>query len=652
MSRASDLALLRRFEPIIRYTRGEEFFPMNVAHYVDTCNLWVKRSGKNEPVCVVSREALTLETLSEPRLEEFGSVFFLKFADPLTLAELASYKIQASLSRSKFKGVREASRQVRTVTDTFSTYQSSTATLDLSKLIENDSKADFHAGRGRLARVGYFSRFLHALYLFSLLARGRVPGDAARAAALTYKTIMAQAEEYCYYGRVVHENGWIVLQYWFFYAFNDWRTGFYGFNDHEADWEMICIYLSETPSGDMLPEWVAYAAHDFSGDDLRRRWDDPELEKVGEHPVIYTGAGSHASYYTAGEYLVELEVPLLTPFARLFGQAQNLLREKMGLYYNNDIPAKDEKSATIFHLPFVDYARGDGVSIGPGQEKCWGEPAIINEPPLWVSQYRGLWGMYIQDPLAGENAPAGPMYRRNGAVRRVWYDSLGWAGLDKIPTAFQSVERLREQHETLAARQIELTQLIDKQSHILTGLGIEAAAMQNHPHLEKIYEAHQQRIKELSDGISQQRAEYAENQAILEAFSLHAQQLWQGERGDARAHIRRAPRPIPEAELQIGRVLETWAAISIGLILISLVGVIFLAPQNWFIGIIAIVALFLVIEATFRRRLTRAVNQITIGLAVFAALLLLLDYFPHVAVVCALVAGGYMTWQNLRELWS
>ena len=260
--------------------------------------------------------------------------------------------------------------------------------------------------------------------------------------------------------------------------------------------------------------------------------------------------------------------------------------------------------------------------------------------------------MYIQDPLAGENAPAGPMYKRNGAVRRAWYDPLGWAGLDKIPTTFQSLERLREQHDTLAARQIELTRLIDKQSHTLTGLGVEAAAMQNHPHLEKIYEAHQDKIKGLSEEISRLRAEYAENQAILEAFNLHAQQLWQGERGHVRAHIRRAPRPIPEAELQIGRVLEAWAAISIGLILISMVGVIFFAPQNWFIGIIAIVALFLVIEATFRRRLTRAVNQITIGLAVFAALLLLLNYFPHVAVVCVLVAGGYMTWQNLRELWN
>src|SRR3712207_8557214 len=54
------------------------------------------------------------------------------------------------------------------------------------------------------------------------------------------------------------------------------------------------------------PEWVAYAAHEETGDDLRRRWDDPELEKIGEHRVAYVCAGSHATRYFRGEYLTEL----------------------------------------------------------------------------------------------------------------------------------------------------------------------------------------------------------------------------------------------------------------------------------------------------------------------------------------------------------
>ena len=35
----------------------------------------------------------------------------------------------------------------------------------------------------------------------------------------------------------------------------------------------------------------------------------------------------------------------------------------------------------------------------------------------WVSQYRGLWGLFARDPISGENAPAGPMYNRDGSPR-------------------------------------------------------------------------------------------------------------------------------------------------------------------------------------------------------------------------------------------
>lgn len=654
MNSVADIELLQRFEPIVHFTHGEAFFPMDVARYVQACALWVKRPDATEPGCVLSREQLNLDALAEPRTDTFDSVFFMKFADPLTATELASYKLQASLSRSKFRGVREASRQVRSVTDTFKTFSRNAEESHLAPedFLETHPREVFHAGRGRLARVGYFSRFLHGLYLLSLFARGRVPGDAAAAAFITYQSILDQAEEYRYYGRVVRENGWTILQYWFFYAFNDWRSGFYGFNDHEADWEMVSVYLSQAPDGNLMPEWVAYAAHDFSGDDLRRRWDDPELEKMGEHPVVYVGAGSHASYYTAGEYLVELEVPFISPVSRLFNQVKKLWRERLSQFYNEELQPGDSKRPTTFRLPFVDYARGDGLAIGPGQTKMWGAPCVISEPPLWVSQYRGLWGMYVQDPLAGENAPAGPMYNRNGTVRRAWYDPLGWAGLDKIPTTFQAMERIREQHDTLVARQKKLTQIIDEKSHQLTGLGVEAAALQNHPHLKKIYEGHREKIKDLSEEVDDLRAEYAENEAMLEAFNLHAQQLWQGQLGPARSHIRRAPRPIPQTDLQIGRLMEAWAAISIGLIVISLVAVIFFAPQNWFIGLAAIMSLFLMIEAAFRRRLTQLVTQLTVVLAVIAAIVLLIDFFPYIAIACALVAGGYMTWQNLRELWN
>jgi len=69
-------------------------------------------------------------------------------------------------------------------------------------------------------------------------------------------------EKYVYQGRVVRQSGWTICQYWFFFAYNPWRSGFHGVNDHESDWEMISVYLYED-AGELKPEWAAYASHDF-----------------------------------------------------------------------------------------------------------------------------------------------------------------------------------------------------------------------------------------------------------------------------------------------------------------------------------------------------------------------------------------------------
>jgi len=61
------------------------------------------------------------------------------------------------------------------------------------------------------------------------------------------KTLEANPQS-VYYGRVLHEtdeksNRWTILQYHFFYAFNDWRLAANGINHHEGDWELVAVYL-------------------------------------------------------------------------------------------------------------------------------------------------------------------------------------------------------------------------------------------------------------------------------------------------------------------------------------------------------------------------------------------------------------------------
>ncbi len=122
---------------------------------------------------------------------------------------------------------------------------------------------------------------LDGLFSLSFLLRGKVSAATAAAAELDYNDIFIEDRKYTYYGRVTRQNGWTILQYWFFFCFNSWRSGFHGVNDHESDWEMVTIYLYEQ-DGQLIPEWAAYASHDFKGDDLRRRWDDHEELKIME----------------------------------------------------------------------------------------------------------------------------------------------------------------------------------------------------------------------------------------------------------------------------------------------------------------------------------------------------------------------------------
>ena len=47
----------------------------------------------------------------------------------------------------------------------------------------------------------------------------------------------------------------------------------------------------------------------------------------------------------------------------------------------------------------------------------------------------GLWGLDTGDRLAGERAPAGPKYTRTGTVRQSWNDPLGFVGLASVGAA-------------------------------------------------------------------------------------------------------------------------------------------------------------------------------------------------------------------------
>ncbi len=603
------MALLRAYEPIIKFTRGEQFFPMDAEVYINCCSLWIKRPHE-EPRQLIPAGQLTIALLAEPYQDEVGAVRYLQFTEPLKATAMAA------------KALRRAGHDTPL----------------------------FDAGTGRLARVGYASRLIDALFSVSLLARGRVPGDLATAAAEEYSSLLNDDDRHIYHGRVVEENGWIVLQYWFFYLYNNWRSGFNGANDHEADWEMMCVYLAHDNQDVLRPEWVAFASHDYSGDDLRRRWDDPELQKVGDHPLLFAGAGSHSSYFSAGEYLTELELNFLTPVSRVLRFVRSRWRSLTATSDPDELPGDEDAGSNVMAIPFVDYARGDGFAVGPRQVEEWSRPCVIDESTGWVRAYRGLWGLYTQDPFAGEDAPAGPMYNRDGTVRRVWFDPSGWAGLEKVPPRAKMAATVEAQKVTLRRRQAELRRQVEEKLPLLRGLDVQAAAMRDQPHLRRTYSEVRAQMDSLAQAIAQDRDEIVAGDVLYESLERYAAGLSSGLLGDPRAHIRRPHKPAQRTDLWAGRVAELWAAVSVTVLLLAFVVLFVVKPSVLPFWMATIIALFAFIEAGLRGAFTRTVGSFAVGLAAVAGLVLLYEFFWWVIGVLVLALAVYILVDNLREL--
>ncbi len=599
---ATDLELLRTFEPVVRFTQGEQFFPIDVESYVSQASLWAHYPDGREERLIEDGQ-LDVDKLVQSREYPFGTVEFLRLNEALGLADSA-------------KVLTEVSRQRR------------------------ERGNMFHAGRGRLARGGFLPRVLDAIFSASFFFRGKVSSVTAAAAELDYNQVLRDNEKYVYYGRVARQGGWTVLQYWFFYYYNSWRSGFHGVNDHESDWENIVVYLYEEDDR-LHPEWVAYASHDFHGDDLRRRWDDrEEVGLVEGHPVVWAGAGSHASYFRQGEYQSPVGLPLPKWMHSIAGGLSSFWTRTLG---------QAGRSRDPLRIPFVDFARGDGKSIGPGQECGW-SPVLIDESVPWVSKYRGLWGLYAHDPISGENAPAGPMYNRGGSPRQSWYDPLAFAGLDKEPPPPLAPALLGGDCAHLEARQEELQGLIGQQTTELQALGAQMGGMEGNPHLVARHRALFERSTVLRAELSGLRREFSENEAVLGALRQRLTLLEAGRKPDPRAHIKKLGQPVAQKEVRFNRTAEAWGAISLSVILFGIVAIMVLARGYLWIGLLVMVLAFVAIESILRGEYARTITGIASILAVVTAILLIGHFWLWIIVVVLAALAIFLLVQKVREL--
>jgi len=333
----NDLELVRKYEPVLKFARGENFFPMKVEEYLRDCVLF--RKG-DDPIVVPPPVKPEILPRGNHSRKYYLSYADRRKADPQGVADLRAAIDQAE----RAKGLEDF----------------------CSFLWKELRKMAIKAG----------------IEIAKLYQRIEDPTEEFKQARENYGGIERHPPTY-YYRVVKDSGGYKVVQYWFFYAYNDFFTSHNGANDHEADWESIHLFFKDDE-----PDYGAYARHVSSGKELTRRWDS--IERVFEegHPVVYVGAGSHASYYT---------------------------------------PKADP--------PVEGYVAGDVVVGGGGRP--WAEPQLLTGKPCF-EEFQGRWGScdaewynlahVLAEKLGG--APAGPKFDRDdGSLREKWDNPARFAGL-------------------------------------------------------------------------------------------------------------------------------------------------------------------------------------------------------------------------------
>ena len=237
-------------------------------------------------------------------------------------------------------------------------------------------------------------------------------------------------------------------------------------------------------------------------------------------------------------------------------------------------------------IPYIDYARGDGLSVGPGQDREWRGVLIDDETP-WVFHYQGLWGNDTADPLGGERGPAGPRYERSGMVRQPWGDVVGWSGLAKVAPNHQiAADLIRHRLEHLETEAEALTsELEDRRTQlradVASGVAVTAA-------------------QELElNALAADRVRFND-----ERRRLHDRLLSPPPDPGPHDHLRRRHLPATEETSGRLRLLSGWSAVSTPLLL-GAIGLSFLPARA--VAIIPTVVLWtllvLGIEAAARRHL-------------------------------------------------
>lgn len=507
-----DLDLLEKYEPVLRFAKSERFFPMDVEHYLEYCHLFP--SGPQGAVGL-------LWQLNEPLSVRIGKLdggqYFLRFinnawhdndiwiwwAGICAIGVLASWLLGGIRILEAMLGVAAISAVIIFMITSPIRLRIIPALLASLTFITLETLPVWFFLNPHQTYISMRTEYLvllpiYLIVLFYFFIRTmkfiferiipEAPGvimdmlsqtteRIAQDSYRQYRKILEKDDQPVYYGRVVREQDkqgdrWIILQYHFFYAFNDWRLAANGMNHHEADWEMVAVYLkndepyavlfSQHGAGNIEPWETVFKAKD-------------KAANLTTHPVVYVALGSHANYskpeiirspslFSRGKLqhflfwldgFVHYVFLLINPSQRAREIAVKEIYSKRNNFLSEEsfISLRDEADHFVVSLP-MEIASGDGFRIGYQGDnlregvvksssylkrvmsdrqttrphiKEW-RRVLLSPEPEWV-QYQGRWG--VKSFLGEESGPPGPKWdraRKDGSIneRIRWGKPLVW----------------------------------------------------------------------------------------------------------------------------------------------------------------------------------------------------------------------------------
>jgi hypothetical protein len=229
------------------------------------------------------------------------------------------------------------------------------------------------------------------------------------------------------YGRVTSEQGATVVQYWFFWIYNQW-------NDvHEGDWEMVqLVFDTATPAEALTasPNTYAYAQHEGSEYASAGENDGKVTLVDGTHPLVFAAEGSHASFFSS---------------SRWFGKSG-----ATGFGCDDTSAPVDQIRPTVIPLP------GDDVPT--------------DGPLAWLS-FRGHWG---EQAPAFDDGPTGPVTKSQWAAPVTWVEDEGRESAVALP--FADTRATETFCDLTATGSALFNRLLDRPLLVLAAIALVAVA--------------------------------------------------------------------------------------------------------------------------------------------------------------------------------